>query len=446
MSSINKLVDYLFYYPRAWVLSGAGISTESGIPDFRSPGGMWDRVDPMENFSVWALYNNPTGFFTHGLDMFKVVAEAVPNKAHEVIGELQQKRILGPVVTQNVDSLHQKGGAFWVYEVHGHFRTATCMECHQTQVTMDELIARAKEGEIPPVCECGGILKPDVILFGDAMPHDYVNSLGMLHSYNTTDNLIIVIGSSLVVSPINTLPHEFSHLAIINNTSTPMDREADIIITGSAGDTMQRVYQELLALNAGKNLETLPAGFIPGRLLQICEDNLKSISRQSKSPGFKRTTQSKAVKLYYDLNLLEQLFNQYPQLGQRQELERSLIKRYADRIRDIKQELGKTAAGNEHKLQKDINGGYLIKSLADICEGHFKAIGRYLREDNWNKEVLTELVKQFSGTVGLYKYILNIAEKQDNQLLRLEDMLEQTGIIVSQRDLPVNIEIALQDF
>ena len=221
----------IFRFPAPWVLTGAGISTESGIPDFRSPGtGLWEKMDPMEFSSVEGLRRNPRAFFTHGLQTIDAILNAQPNTGHIVLGQLQQARLIGPIVTQNVDDLHRRGGAIHYYEVHGHFRTASCMSC-RNQVPISEVVSQVERGQIPPVCGyCGGTLKPDVVLFGDMMPADYQEASLLAGRYQYIPKLMIVIGSSLTVSPVNYFASGVQPIAIINNTPTPMDYKADLVL------------------------------------------------------------------------------------------------------------------------------------------------------------------------------------------------------------------------
>lgn len=431
---INNLVEQIIKFPRPWILTGAGISTESGIPDFRSSGGIWEKVDPIENFSTWALYNNPQGFFTHGLPMFSQVLEAKPNDGHLIVGELQRKRFLGPVITQNVDSLHQKGGANWVYEIHGHIRTATCMNC-PTTISIEELFNLVEAGNIPPKCECGGILKPDVILFGDSMPNDFQDAIRLIRSYNTTDNMIIVIGSSLTVSPINSFPFEFKKLAIINNSPTRLDNNAEIIITGTAGNTMQLIKARLIELNEGKELEILPAGFIPGRLANIIEDLGQHVHNTKKIFAKQDNTLG---KLTSDILLLEKLFTNYPNYETRQPIEKYLINYSLNLIKSFKEKF-------KIKGKANLADGYMLKSIDNIISSHYEALRSYVRQDNKQLEVIEELALQTLGLIGLYKHISLIAGQTfiDNQVKEMPDKIKE---IVNRFDININIEFAINDF
>ncbi|HZJ84135.1 MAG TPA: Sir2 family NAD-dependent protein deacetylase [Syntrophomonadaceae bacterium] len=428
---INNLVEQILMYPRPWILTGAGISTESGIPDFRSSGGLWEKVDPIENFSTWALYNNPKGFFTHGLPLFQQVLAADPNDGHIILGELQEKGFLGPVITQNVDSLHQKGGAAWVYEIHGHLRTASCMDCPQS-VTMEELFTIIDQGEIPPRCECGGMLKPDVILFGDSMPNDFQDAIRLIRALNPMDNMIIVIGSSLTVSPINLFPYEFEKLAILNNSSTALDNNAEIIIRGTAGNIMQNIRQGLIELNKGEALKVLPMGFIPGRLVSMVSDIGESVASKKAS-----ITTGELDKLGADFFLLETLYKNYPHVDTREPIEKYLLNHSLEKIQALK---------SKYNLNRDYNNtGYIPKSLNDIIEGYFDALQSYIRQYNCQAEIARGIAQQILGLIGLYRFLgdLGIQTFDYSYIGELPDKIRQ---IANRLNFKLDMEKAMQDF
>ncbi len=430
---INDLVEEILAYPRPWILTGAGISTESGIPDFRSSGGLWDKVDPIENFSTWALYNNPEGFFTHGLPLFEQVLEADPNDGHIILGELQEKRLLGPVITQNVDSLHQKGGASWVYEIHGHLRTASCMDCAQS-VTMEELFIIIDQGEIPPRCQCGGMLKPDVILFGDSMPNDFQDAIRLIRSLNTMDNMIIVIGSSLTVSPINLFPYEFERLVILNNSPTALDRNAELIITGTAGNIMRKIRQRLIELNEGEELKPLPAAFIPGRLFSMVNDVAQSLVKKKILPKTKQVN-----KLEVDVLLLESLFKNYPHAKDRQAIEQYLLNDNLEKIEAIKNKF-KLGSTNTSDIV-----GYIPRSLNDIINSYYTVLQNYTRQYNTEPAIAQEIAQQILALIGLYKFMggLGIQTFDYTQVDELPNKLQE---VAERFNFKLDYEKALEDF
>lgn len=302
-----KLVEMAVRRPRMWVLTGAGVSTESGIPDFRSPGtGLWSKVDPMEVFSVQGLARNPRQFYDIGYGMFDGILKAQPNSAHQVLGQLQQWGLIGPIVTQNIDDLHQKGGAYWVYEVHGHVRSATCMGCGRTNQKMREVLDRAASGELPRCPECDALLKPDVILFGDAMPADYMNAVLLKNAYKNHSLSILVVGSSLVVAPINYLPEDFDELAIINNDKTALDYRADLLWCERAGSALTQVQEYICQQTGSQNPERLPYGFLPGAVISNTLDRCLDANGQPKD-----LPPEQAAAIYAEALLWQETLEQY---------------------------------------------------------------------------------------------------------------------------------------
>lgn len=223
-----------------FVLSGAGISTESGIPDFRSPGtGLWTKIDPVKAASLSAFLGNPAAFYDTNLGRWRNMAAIEPNDAHRAVAALEREGLIVGVITQNVDSLHTKAGSRRVWEVHGHLRTCHCMACKES-CSIEELASRYDRGENPPRCaKCGGVLRPDVVLFEDPMSDDYYRAEKAL----TGCQLLIVAGSSLQVYPVAGLPQLSRRLAIINRDPTPWDDRAEIVINESLG----KVFRDLLA-------------------------------------------------------------------------------------------------------------------------------------------------------------------------------------------------------
>jgi NAD-dependent protein deacetylase/lipoamidase len=201
------------------VLTGAGISTESGIPDFRSPSGIWAKYDPMEYATIAAFRRAPAKVWEFYSLRFEALATAEPNAGHVALAELERAGLVTAVVTQNIDGLHHRAGSHDVIEVHGSIRTASCLECG-TQVALDPAA--------PHCPTCGSILKPDVVMFGELLPE----------------------GSTLEVYPVAGLPEETLQaggaLAIVNRGSTPYDRLATVRIDAGAGDTLNALAHELV--------------------------------------------------------------------------------------------------------------------------------------------------------------------------------------------------------
>lgn len=222
-------------------LTGAGVSTESGIPDFRSPGsGLWTRLDPMF-FTIESFKADPAQFYRLGQELFAVIKEAEPNDTHIVLGELEKRGLVKAIITQNIDGLHQKGGARRVLEIHGSLESASCIGCG-CRVSMEGVIGAVLDGILPPRCSrCGDPLKPDIILFGEAMPPVYQEAL--LEAEKA--DCIMVIGSSMQVSPANLLPRYSENLIIINREPTVYDSRARVVLRGNTAPVMRSLLDEL---------------------------------------------------------------------------------------------------------------------------------------------------------------------------------------------------------
>lgn len=212
-------------------LTGAGISTPSGVPDFRSPEtGLWRHVDPLLVASVWAFRVSPRRFFDWMRPLARTLLEARPNPAHEALAHLEEAGFLRAVITQNIDGLHQKAGSRTVLELHGHIRTGTCTRCYRAYPSGEFISAYLETGEIPR-CECGGILKPDVILLGEDLPRE--TYLQAVQEARTCD-LMLVAGTSLEVAPASELPFIAQRrgvpVIVVNLGPTPLDPLAAVVL------------------------------------------------------------------------------------------------------------------------------------------------------------------------------------------------------------------------
>jgi len=221
------------------VLTGAGISTESGIADFRSPGtGLWTKYDPMQLISTGVMFDNPRLFYTESVKILLPMIDAKPNRAHEILAEMENEKLIHSLTTQNIDDLHYKAGSRNIYEVHGNLRTGRCLTC-KDEPSFSSLLEKTKSGEIPPRCDkCGGVLRTNVVLFGDQLPECFEDA----HYDAQTCDLMIVIGSSLAVAPVNMLPSMAKKLAIINIGETSCDRQADILYREKASTALENIY------------------------------------------------------------------------------------------------------------------------------------------------------------------------------------------------------------
>ena len=220
-------------------LTGAGVSTESGIPDFRSAGGIWATYDPAEVASIDAFRRDPARVWEFYDRRLAVLADAEPNDAHRALARLEQLGLLRALVTQNVDGLHQRAGSRDVVEVHGSIRGAVCLRC-------DASVPFERVQELLPLrrCECGEILKPGVVMFGELLP---VAAYERAAELARTAGLLLVVGSSLEVYPVAGLPLETvaagGALAIVNRDPTPFDDDAEVRLAGSAGALLREVVE-----------------------------------------------------------------------------------------------------------------------------------------------------------------------------------------------------------
>jgi len=230
----------------AIAFTGAGISTESGIPDFRGPNGLWRRFDPSMS-SIDYFRRDPRGFWGFYSSRFKSINVAKPNAAHIALAELERLGLIKAVITQNIDGLHVKAGNHRVIELHGSSRTASCTMCGN-QVRFEEAIKIYEETGDAPHCSCGGIYKPDVVLFGEP-----VARLEEAMSEAQRSDLVLVIGSSLTVYPASLIPLAVidggGSSIIINMEPTPYDEYSNIVMHCSAGEAMVHVLKHIVGMN-----------------------------------------------------------------------------------------------------------------------------------------------------------------------------------------------------
>jgi NAD-dependent deacetylase len=214
-------------------LTGAGVSTESGIPDFRSAEGIWAKYDPYEVGSIDAFRREPERVWEFYALRLGVLRDAEPNPAHLALAELERRGLLGAVVTQNVDGLHQAAGSRDVVEVHGSIGSAACLACGRREADVRPLLP------LPACAECGAVLKPGVVMFGELLP---VAAIERATELARGAALLLVVGTSLQVWPVAGLPEETlatgGKLAIVNQEPTPFDARANLVIHAAAGETL----------------------------------------------------------------------------------------------------------------------------------------------------------------------------------------------------------------
>ncbi len=217
---------------------GAGVSTESGIPDFRSQDGLYNmtyKYPPEEIISRTFFDRNPEEFYRFYKDRM-LIDGAEPNAAHRKLAEMEQKGKLSAIVTQNIDGLHQKAGSKTVYELHGSTLRNYCMKCHKFFP-----VSYVKEASGVPYCnECGGIVKPDVVLYEEGL--DNATIVGAVNAISRADTLIVA-GTSLVVYPAAGFIQYFQgrHFVLINKDPTPADSRADLVIHGKVGEILDKI-------------------------------------------------------------------------------------------------------------------------------------------------------------------------------------------------------------
>ncbi|MGE5560395.1 MAG: SIR2 family NAD-dependent protein deacylase [Chloroflexota bacterium] len=251
---LNDLAALLGRSARTVIMTGAGISTESGLPDFRSPTGLWAGTDPAEILSLRAFYADPERFFRFYRDILAPWRTARPNAAHRALAALERNGLIRSIITQNIDSLHQAAGSRRVIELHGNLRYATCPRCgklHPIAVVDDALAG----GTLPRCVNCADLIKPDVVLFDENLPDQAVSDA--LAEAGAAD-LMLVIGSSLTVGPANQLPGivlgNGHPVVLINLGQTTYDQTATATFTTPAGPTLTRLCA-LLGVNPAPELE-----------------------------------------------------------------------------------------------------------------------------------------------------------------------------------------------
>ncbi len=242
--SIERAVQLIRHSHHMVAFTGAGHSTPSGIPDFRSPhSGLWEKHNPMLVASIWAFRLSPKTFYDWIRPMVELLLNAPPNPAHVALAELEEMGYLKAIITQNIDNLHQRAGSRRVLELHGHMREATCIRCYK-ELPIDSMMTQSVlDGRIPH-CRCGGVLKPNVILFGEQLP---IRVYNQAVSEARRCDVILVAGSSLEVAPAADLPflavESGAKAIIVNLQPTALDAYADVVIHGDVAEILPRFAQ-----------------------------------------------------------------------------------------------------------------------------------------------------------------------------------------------------------
>lgn len=237
---IKRFSEKLKNSKEAYVLTGAGMSTESGIPDFRSKGsGIWNEIDPMKYATRDVLLKEPEKFYQYTFKRFDFLTDKKPNEGHYVLSNLEKKGLIKGIITQNVDGLHQEAGSENVWEVHGNIKNCYCMKCSQ-KYEFEELVEQVKEKDVPRCHKCQGMLRPDVILFGDPMPQEFFQIAQRLRS---KCDFVIVVGSSLQVYPVAGIAELGKPMGIVNLESTPYDSRAEVVINSKCSEALKKIEE-----------------------------------------------------------------------------------------------------------------------------------------------------------------------------------------------------------
>ncbi len=224
-------------------LTGAGISTPSGIPDFRTPeSGLWEQANPMEVASIFAFRRRPRAFYDWIRPLAETMLSARPNPGHQALAEMEDAGCLQAIITQNIDGLHQEAGSQEVLEIHGHVREATCIDCQRSFPTGEMLENLLADKEVPHCPACDGVLKPNVVLFGEQLPGEVFDAATQ---HVQQADLMLVAGSSLEVAPVSRFPMDVhrsaGRLIVVNLTRTYVDDVAEIVIHGDVVDVLPRI-------------------------------------------------------------------------------------------------------------------------------------------------------------------------------------------------------------
>ncbi|MEA1939318.1 MAG: NAD-dependent deacylase [Candidatus Caldatribacteriota bacterium] len=241
----NQIAELIRESKNAVVLTGAGVSTGSGIPDFRTPGkGIWEKVDPFKVTSITAFNENPKRFYYFYRPRIEMLSKVSPNTAHIAIAQLEKMGCIKNLITQNIDNLHRRAGSRRIIKVHGTLDEAICMKCNKI-ISSEKLLKKISQNKDEiPYCDCGGVFKPNVVLFGEMLP----NFDDAIYEASHAD-LMLVIGSSLQVSPVNILPQycleQGGKLIIVNFMHTHLDHLAEVVAREDVCDFVPAVVETL---------------------------------------------------------------------------------------------------------------------------------------------------------------------------------------------------------
>ena len=265
-TQLRQVAESLVASQHAVAFTGAGISTASGIPDFRSPGtGLWNFVDSLRVASIGAFWDDPISFYRWIRPLAHRMATATPNMAHRALADLEAAGVLHAVITQNVDCLHQRAGSRRVLEIHGDILTMLCLRCHVREPSEAYWPRFLADGTLPRCPCCNAVLKPGAVLFGELPPHKVLSEA---QQEALRCDLMLIAGSSLEVMPAADLPRlarrRGAALIIINSEPTPLDRQATLVLRANVTTVLPRLVDmcgELACNGAPEAVEpSAPAG------------------------------------------------------------------------------------------------------------------------------------------------------------------------------------------
>ena len=244
---IREAAELLVNSKNAIALTGAGISTESGIPDFRGEGGIWEKYKPEIYGNIKAFMNNPAKFWELAEKVAPTLFKAKPNPGHIALAELEKMDIIKAVITQNIDELHQKAGSIIVYEVHGNINRFDCLGCRASYSKETVLKKLKKDKKKPPLCDiCAAPLKPSVTLFGESLPKFEIYQS---QAISQKADVMLIAGSSLEVAPACDLPlytlREKGKLIIVNDQPTHLDERASVVIRHKTGIILPLIVEQI---------------------------------------------------------------------------------------------------------------------------------------------------------------------------------------------------------
>jgi len=247
--SISRAARIISESERTVVLTGAGISVPSGIPDFRSPVvGLWENIDPIEVATIDSFRLHPEKFYKFMAPLAEIMENAEPNPAHVALAEWEEMGFVHSVITQNIDNMHQRAGSKNVIELHGNGDRSRCIECKKNY-SSEEVKERLRSGDGIPRCDCGAVIKPDVVLFGEPLPFKH-----LVQAERDSENcdLMVIVGSSLTVAPASMLPQialvHKAKMVVANLQTTYIDSRADVVLQDKVEEALPLITEKLKQL------------------------------------------------------------------------------------------------------------------------------------------------------------------------------------------------------